>query len=159
VVDAVRHTRPAELGKLAPSAPAELVSICERAMARVPSERYRSVRDLRSDLHAYLDGRVVRAHASGALAGAAQMGRSENRTAAVVMMSALIAIIASLVGGYWIQLKSRREAEQSFSALEKEQARSEERLAKSRWATYRTDLQEVQARIEASDVTPRSTGS
>ncbi|MBM3986599.1 MAG: serine/threonine protein kinase [Planctomycetes bacterium] len=52
----------------APHADAELVSICEHAMARAPSVRCADARDLAQDPHAWLDGRVVRAHASGALA-------------------------------------------------------------------------------------------
>ncbi len=40
----------------------ELASICARAMARDPRDRYASGSDLASDLRAFLDGRAVHAH-------------------------------------------------------------------------------------------------
>ncbi len=50
------------------AAPAELVAICEKAMARDPDSRYADVLELAEDLRAFLEGRVVRAYQTGALA-------------------------------------------------------------------------------------------
>jgi len=52
---------PAPIAALAPRQPAELIAICERAMAREPGQRYAGMQALGHDLRAYLENRVVRA--------------------------------------------------------------------------------------------------
>ncbi len=84
---------PEPLATIAPEADAELVSICERAMAREPSVRYTDARDLAHDLHAWLDGRVVRAHAQGALAEFGKWTR-RNRLAAASLAAVLVGSVA-----------------------------------------------------------------
>jgi len=49
-------------------APAELEAICQKAMARAAEDRYGSMGELGDDLRAYLEGRVVHAHETGAVA-------------------------------------------------------------------------------------------
>jgi serine/threonine-protein kinase len=58
IVELIRRGPPTPLRRLAPKAPAELVAICEKAMARQPQDRYASVEDLARDLQAYLESRV-----------------------------------------------------------------------------------------------------
>ena len=53
---------PEPLHELAPGAPAELIAICDKAMARAAAERYRDMGELGEDLRAFLVGRVVRAY-------------------------------------------------------------------------------------------------
>jgi hypothetical protein len=55
---------PRPLRELAPTAPQELVSICEKAMARETQRRYRDMTELAEDLRAYVEGGVVRAYQS-----------------------------------------------------------------------------------------------
>ncbi|HOZ48319.1 MAG TPA: protein kinase [Candidatus Hydrogenedentes bacterium] len=43
-------------------APAELIAICERAMAREPSERYQNATELAEEIHQFLSGGLVRAY-------------------------------------------------------------------------------------------------
>jgi len=62
----LRAGSPASIARIAPAAPAELVAIVERAMAREREYRYPTMRALADDLRAYLEGRVVRAHRTGA---------------------------------------------------------------------------------------------
>ncbi len=52
---------PAQLAKLAPDAPSDLVAVCEKAMAREPSARYANTAELADDLRAWLVGRPVSA--------------------------------------------------------------------------------------------------
>ena len=92
----VREDPPAPLARRAPGASAELVSICERAMARDPRERYASAEALAEDLQAYIEGRVVKAHASGAWAEARKWVQ-RNRGFAAGVLIALLAI-STLVG-------------------------------------------------------------
>lgn len=55
VLDAVRAGPPTRVALLNPSAPPGLVSICERAMMRDPSERYPSMLDMARALRDYLE--------------------------------------------------------------------------------------------------------
>ena len=55
---------PRSLRELAPAAPQELVSICEKAMSRDVGRRYRDMTELAEDLRAHLEGGVVRAYQS-----------------------------------------------------------------------------------------------
>ena len=60
---------PAPLARVARArCPAELEAICEKAMAREKGARYATAAELGDELRAYLEGRVVRAHRTGALA-------------------------------------------------------------------------------------------
>jgi len=56
---------PTPLASIAPRHPPELIAICEKAMARVAADRYASMSTLADDLRAYLENRVVAAHATG----------------------------------------------------------------------------------------------
>ena len=65
---AVRDGDPTPIETLYPEAPAELVSICKRAMAHAAADRYPSAKELGDDLRSWIEGRVVRAHEKGAWA-------------------------------------------------------------------------------------------
>ncbi|HZJ69418.1 MAG TPA: serine/threonine-protein kinase, partial [Planctomycetota bacterium] len=64
----VQEGPPDSVSRLAPDAPAELVAICEKAMAREPTARYADMSTLAEDLRAYLERRVVEAYETGAVA-------------------------------------------------------------------------------------------
>lgn len=68
VLEAVRAGPPEALARIAHGKPAGLLAICVKAMARETSRRYRNAGELAEDLQAWLDGRVVRAYQTGALA-------------------------------------------------------------------------------------------
>ncbi len=93
----VMHGPPRPVHQLAKEAPAELVSICEKAMARSLAHRYRSMTELADDLRAWLENRVVRAHAAGAVAELRKWVR-RNRAFAAAAAIAVLAIAAGLVG-------------------------------------------------------------
>ena len=61
-------TPPRPLSKVAHDVPAELAAICAKAMAASPAERYQSSREMADDLAAWLEGRVVSVHETGAWA-------------------------------------------------------------------------------------------
>ena len=50
----VQNGPPKRVERIVPDLPAELVAICEKAMAREKQARYQSVADLRRDLQAFL---------------------------------------------------------------------------------------------------------
>lgn len=57
---------PPALTQVRPGIPAELVAICERAMARDPADRYADMSAMAHDLRAFLEERVVAAYRVGA---------------------------------------------------------------------------------------------
>ena len=61
--------------------PAELVAICEKAMARNPRARYADMLELAEDLRAFLEHRVVQAYETGALAELRKWVRRNRRLA------------------------------------------------------------------------------
>jgi formylglycine-generating enzyme required for sulfatase activity len=99
---------PRPLRELAPDAPAELVAIAERAMAPRPEERYASMRALADDLRAYLEGRVVRAHRTGALVEL-QKWVARNRLAAAGLSATLVSIVGGLAWSLRLEARNRHE--------------------------------------------------
>ncbi len=94
VLERVLAGAPAPLAELAPRAPSELVSISERAMAREAADRYPTMLALAEDLSAWLEVRVVQAHARGAWAELKKWVRRNRGAAAAVLVgvSALLAL-------------------------------------------------------------------
>jgi len=68
VLKRVRTGPPKALQEIAPATPAELVAICEKAMARTIASRYPNTRELADDLRAFLENRVVKAYEVGPVA-------------------------------------------------------------------------------------------
>ena len=79
----------------APSAPPELCAICERAMARKIEDRYPSMQAMARDLRAYLEGRVVGAYETGAVAEFKKWVR-RNKALALTSLSAGVIIVSGL---------------------------------------------------------------
>jgi formylglycine-generating enzyme required for sulfatase activity len=101
VLERLRAGPPEPLARAAPDAPPELVSICERAMAREPQARYRGMQALAEDLQAYLEGRVVRAHHTGVRAEIKKWILRNRATSAVLALGILLASAASIGWSLW----------------------------------------------------------
>ncbi len=99
---------PERVKKLNREAPAELIAICEKAMAREKGERYSSSLQMAEDLQAYLDGRVVRAYRTGAIAEL-RSWVSRNRATAVSGIGVVLAVLAGLLGVVGVQRRSSRQ--------------------------------------------------
>jgi formylglycine-generating enzyme required for sulfatase activity len=100
---------PRPVHELAPEVPAELVAICEKAMARDAGRRYRDMDELRQDLAAFLEHRVVSAYATGALVEL-QKWVTRNRALAVASAGVVLAVIGGLGLALVLQRKSERNA-------------------------------------------------
>ncbi len=100
VIAAVKAGAPESLAVAAPDAPMELVSISEKAMSRDPAERYADVRALSEDLRAFLAGRVVRAHRTGALEVVVKWCR-RNRALSTTIALATLALLAGATVWSW----------------------------------------------------------
>ncbi len=68
VLEQLLKRSPEPLRELRPELPPELAAICERAMAREPEDRFGEMIEFADNLRAFLEGRVVRAYESGAIA-------------------------------------------------------------------------------------------
>ena len=109
---------PASLDKLAVDAPAELIAICERAMAREPSRRYANAQELGDDLRAYLETRVVRAYRVGPVVELRKWV-ARNRGTAILASAVVVLVIAAAVVFAW---QERQRAEEALLAGDARQA-------------------------------------
>ncbi|TAJ16001.1 MAG: hypothetical protein EPO68_11850, partial [Planctomycetota bacterium] len=110
VLARVRAGPPQPLSQLSPAPPAELVAICERAMAREPTARYATMEALAGDLRAFLEGRVVGAYESGPWAEWKKWVLRNKRVAALAMLALGLAI-AGLVAVLVVQTIARAKVE------------------------------------------------
>ncbi len=112
--------------QLAPSAPAELLAVCEKAMALEPDQRYETVQALREDLQAYLD---LRESPTWELSWAARMVKSVRRRparatgaiAGLVVLTIVVVSTAILLSAHEEQLlavEGRRIAEQTLRVVQ-----------------------------------------
>ena len=96
ILNRVREAPPVSVRSIKPDLPGELVAICERAMAREPSERFASMMDLADNLRAFLEGRVVHAYETGALAELRKWV-ARNRLLSAASATALIALVVGFL--------------------------------------------------------------
>ncbi len=83
VLGQLRKGPPTALRKLDPTAPTELLAICEKAMSRKAASRYESMAAMASDLESHLAMRVVSAYKAGPMTGFLKWAR-RNTTQAVI---------------------------------------------------------------------------
>ncbi len=93
----VREGPPPTVHRLAPDAPSELAAICEKAMARDAAHRYPDMQAMAEDLRAYLEGRVVKAHRTGAVAELRKWVQRNPGTMGASFAAAMIGIVG--IGG------------------------------------------------------------
>lgn len=140
---------PAPVPRLAPSAPAELVAICEKAMARTPAARYPNMESLAADLRAYVENRVVAAYEVGAWAELKKWVRRNRKTAAG--WATTVALALGSAAGFSMLLSREnllaRERLQSTSVQASESAaargdwnRAIEHLTEARELGYADDV-------------------
>jgi formylglycine-generating enzyme required for sulfatase activity/serine/threonine protein kinase len=106
VLRAVRESGPTPLHALRKDVPPELEAICDKAMARDPGSRYGDTLDLAEDLRSFLEGRVVKAHQTGAIVELRKWVQRNKPLAA-----ALAAAVLILVAGILVSTAKTREAE------------------------------------------------
>jgi tRNA A-37 threonylcarbamoyl transferase component Bud32 len=99
-----------------PAAPEELVAICERAMARDLARRYPTMQELRQDLTAWIEGRVVGAFERGAWAQIRKWVRRNKlvATLTVAMLLAIPTLAALLAFGLAQRTKAHIESERAY---------------------------------------------
>jgi len=100
---------PRSLHSLSPRVPAELVAICEKAMAREPEQRYGDMSELREDLSAFLEHRVVAAYETGALAELSKWVQ-RNRALAAAVAAGLLTLIGGMGAALVLKTKADHNA-------------------------------------------------
>lgn len=150
---ALKNGPPPALAVLAPTAPRELVSICEKAMARRSSARYATPAEMATDLRAYMEGRVVRAHEGGPLAELRKwIGRNRGLTLLTLAL-VVLAVIAVAVNG-WIELQRRHQ-----TALLADARKLDDLVARAKflWPATPKSLPEFEVWVrEAEDLAARA---
>ncbi len=100
---------PQPVANLAPTAPAELIAICDKAMARERLWRYQDVETLARDLRAFIEGRVVHAYETGAWAEAKKWVK-RNRALATSLATAILLLVAGLTTSLVLKGRSDENA-------------------------------------------------
>ena len=134
----VQQGPPTPLAKLAPKAPEELVAICEKAMAREAGDRYDDTREMAADLQAFMEGRVVLAHRTGALAEFRKWVQRNKALAATLLVGLGLAVVGSTVWSLVLAAKNEaitRAKDEADSARGLAERRETEALEASRTAS------------------------
>lgn len=87
----IAGARRLRIDELVPNVPDELAAIVEKAMQREPTRRYPDMHAFANDLRAFLEGRVVRAHATGVWAETTKWLK-RNRAIATATAAAFLAM-------------------------------------------------------------------
>jgi WD40 repeat protein/serine/threonine protein kinase len=143
----VLHGPPRAVEALAPRAIPELVAICERAMARSPSDRYPSMGALANDLRAFLEGRVVAAHETGTWAETRKWVLRNKALAST--FAALLA--TAVIGGAAFALK-REEALAAVRVSTERQQALEKSEGVAQWRSYVAAIRGAQSAQRSGDV-------
>ncbi len=117
---------PTALTRIRPDVPAELVAICEKAMARDPARRYADMAELAEDLRAYLEQRVVKAYSTGPVAELRKWVQRNKPLAASIAAGVVIAV-GGLAAISLVQADRRREAQGHALESQKQAAALEQR--------------------------------
>ncbi len=139
----VQEGPPTPIAQLAAQAPAEVVAICDKAMARDWRQRYRDMSELAEDLSAYLNQRVVRAYETGTWAETRKWVK-RNKPLAASLAAAIVILAVGVAGTSLFAFDAR---EQSSRAIE------QERIATRRAADLLSlsaieDLKELETRAD-----------
>ncbi|MCH2106229.1 MAG: bifunctional serine/threonine-protein kinase/formylglycine-generating enzyme family protein [Planctomycetes bacterium] len=129
----------------------ELEAICEKAMQRDKRERYASMAELADDLRNYLEGRVVKAYETGAVAELKKWVR-RNRGLANSLAAGVLVLIAGVVVStyFW-----RDASQQAMSVLRLGDARDLGGLweeARELWPANEETAPEMAAWIQRAEV-------
>lgn len=148
VLAAVRAGPPEPLDQAARDKPAGLLAICGKAMNRSAGARYRNATEFTEDLQAWLDGRVVRAHHTGALAEL-KAWILRNRLAAFSQAAGVTLLVAGLATV--IVLQNRASHKIAQGNLELREALYAAALADTQSALVRQDFLTARAALDRCD--------
>ena len=112
----VQQGPPQPIHQLNQDVPAELIAICDKAMARAIPDRYSDMTELANDLRAYLENRVVAAYESGALAELKKW-IARNKGIATTAGASVI-LLAALTVWFVVRVRTEEQAAHEYEAQE-----------------------------------------
>jgi WD40 repeat protein/tRNA A-37 threonylcarbamoyl transferase component Bud32 len=131
----VLHDEPRSLRSLNEHLPRDLETICLKAMAKEPGQRYATARELAEDLRRFLKGEPISARPVGVLVKVLRWARRKPAAAGALVASvvALLALVALGVGLSYNQqlVQAREQEERERQRAELERERAETALAKA----------------------------
>ena len=136
----VQEGPPASLDQVAGKAPAELMAICEKAMAREIKDRYPDMMALARDLRAYLENRVVSAYESGPIAELRKWVK-RNKALAATAAAALLAVL--VLSGWALVERQTARANEMTAVAQKDRADENATLADRRAEEAEAEKQRV----------------
>jgi serine/threonine protein kinase/formylglycine-generating enzyme required for sulfatase activity len=142
---------PAPLHEINKDTPPELEAICEKAMCRDKSERYADMRELADDLRSFLEGRVVAAYQTGALAEL-KMWVRRNKSLASSLVAGVLVLMSGVVTTSYFWNES---SEQAASVLRLEDTRNLELLwteARDLWPATEDNRQALKDWLVKADL-------
>jgi formylglycine-generating enzyme required for sulfatase activity/serine/threonine protein kinase len=131
VLEMVLDGPPDSLASLRSDVPPELAAISEKAMSRSAADRYADTLALAEDLRAFLEHRVVSAHATGTWAETKKW-IERNKALASALASAIVILVAGVIGTATFAFDAKAEARR---ADEKTAAEADARREAQRNAT------------------------
>jgi eukaryotic-like serine/threonine-protein kinase len=135
IIQQIAVTEPVAPRKVGPTIPRDLETICLKAMAKEPEQRYTTAQELADDLARFLADRPIVARRLRPLERVARWTRRHRRATAAIALAILCAAIASTAG---------------MAQLWKEQRWTLAALEKSR-ASQRSERQALRLAFTASD--------
>ncbi len=138
---------PEPIGRTAARVPAELIAICEKAIARRPDQRYPEAAHLAADLRAWREGRVVQAHRTGALTELRKWVGRHRGTAAAVLIATL-GVLALVI----IQSVFAERISDANRALKDSNAGLTDANTAQRRQLYRNDIAMSERALKDGDV-------
>jgi len=121
VLAAVLHGPPPTVASIAPQANADLVAVCEKAMAREPEARYAGMEELASDIEAWIGNRPVSA-IPPAVSRALRLFVQRHKAASLTAIAGILALLAS---GLVFVVRVSSESRQKEGALVQSQQRGD----------------------------------
>jgi hypothetical protein len=136
VLDQVLAEEPRSPRRLNEQVPRDLESVCLKAMAKAPGDRYATAADFAGDLRRFLAGQAVRARPVGP---AGKLWRwARRRPGPALLAASLLVALAGGVGGVTAAWRhadfQRRQAEKHLAETERERARPKEDFRKAHHA-------------------------
>jgi WD40 repeat protein/tRNA A-37 threonylcarbamoyl transferase component Bud32 len=113
----VLQDEPVSPRKLQPRTPRDLEAICLKCLEKKAGRRYASAAALADDLERWAASKPVRARPVGALRRLLKRVRRRPAPAAAVVLSGLVALLASGVGVVLLQVRERAQHEQYFNQI------------------------------------------
>jgi tetratricopeptide (TPR) repeat protein/tRNA A-37 threonylcarbamoyl transferase component Bud32 len=149
MVHQVLHEDPRPPRRINDKVPRDLETICLKAMAKAPAQRYATARALADDLRRFVDGEPIRARPVGPIE---RLGRwcRRNRLVASLLAALMVVFLGGASGVTWQWLRAERREAREHQRIAAVQATCQDLLRDAQLARDRSDW--PRAKLEVSRV-------